>query len=76
MTIPELKQMAAAIRCDIIDMITTAKAGHPGGSLSSADLVTALYFRVMRIDPANPAGPTGIVSSFRKATPARCGMPP
>ena len=38
MTIPELKQMAAAIRCDIIEMITTANAGHPGGSLSAADI--------------------------------------
>ncbi len=59
MTIPELKNMAAAVRCDIIEMITTANAGHPGGSLSAADIVTALYFRVMRIDPKNPrlAGP-------------------
>jgi transketolase len=35
-------------------MICTAKAGHPGGALSSADIVAALYFRVMRIDPQNP----------------------
>ncbi len=54
MTVEELKSMAATIRCDIIDMICTAKAGHPGGSLSAADVVTALYFRVMRIDPKNP----------------------
>lgn len=57
MNIPELKQMAATIRCDIIDMICTANAGHPGGSLSAADIVTALYFRVMRIDPGNPNWP-------------------
>ena len=54
MSIEELKQMAAVIRCDIIDMICTANAGHPGGSLSAADIVTALYFRVMRLDPENP----------------------
>ena len=57
MTVEELKSMAATIRCDIIDMICTAKAGHPGGSLSAADVVTALYFRVMRIDPENPGWP-------------------
>jgi transketolase len=57
MSVSELKQMAAAIRCDIIEMITAANAGHPGGSLSAADIVTALYFRVMRIDPKNPTWP-------------------
>jgi transketolase len=35
-------------------MICTAKAGHPGGSLSAADIVTALYFRLMRLDPQDP----------------------
>ena len=57
MSVEELKKMAVIIRCDIIDMICTAAAGHPGGSLSAADVVTALYFRVMRIDPENPDWP-------------------
>jgi len=57
MSVKELEQMAVVIRCDIIDMICTAAAGHPGGSLSAADVVTALYFRVMRIDPQNPDWP-------------------
>jgi transketolase len=57
MSVKELEQMAVTIRCDIIDMICTAAAGHPGGSLSAADVVTALYFRVMRIDPQNPDWP-------------------
>jgi len=57
MSVKELEQMAVIIRCDIIDMICTAAAGHPGGSLSAADVVTALYFRVMRIDPKNPGWP-------------------
>ena len=57
MSVDELKQMAATIRCDIIDMICTAEAGHPGGSLSATDIVTSLYFRLMRIDPANPRWP-------------------
>ncbi|MGD9054991.1 MAG: transketolase [Desulfobacterales bacterium] len=57
MSVEELEKMAVIIRCDIIDMICTAAAGHPGGSLSAADIVTALYFRVMRIDPENPDWP-------------------
>jgi len=57
MSVEDLKKMAATIRCDIIEMICTAKAGHPGGSLSATDIVTALYFRLMRIDPANPSWP-------------------
>jgi transketolase len=57
MSVEDLKKMAATIRCDIIEMICTANAGHPGGSLSATDLVTALYFRMMPIDPANPRWP-------------------
>jgi transketolase len=57
MSLDELKKMAGTIRCDIIEMTCTAAAGHPGGSLSVTDIVTALYFRVMRIDPANPQWP-------------------
>jgi transketolase len=57
LSIPELEAMAATIRCDIIEMICTAQAGHPGGSLSATDLVTALYFRLMRVDPAQPDWP-------------------
>jgi transketolase len=52
-----LKAMAAQIRYDIIYMTHAAQAGHPGGSLSATDIVTALYFRVMRIDPARPDWP-------------------
>jgi len=53
----ELELMAATIRCDIIEMIHLAGSGHPGGSLSAADILTALYFRVMRIDPQHPDWP-------------------
>jgi len=49
-----LKRKANDIRRDIIHMIHKAGAGHPGGSLSAADIVTALYFHVMRIDATNP----------------------
>jgi transketolase len=57
MSIEELKLVAGAIRCDIIEMITTAQSGHPGGSLSATDIVAALYFRIMRLDPTNPDWP-------------------
>ena len=51
-TIEELKAIASQVRRDIIRMVTTAKSGHPGGSLSSTDILTALYFSEMKQDPA------------------------
>ncbi len=54
MNVAELKQMAVQMRGDILKMIYEAQAGHPGGSLSATDIVTALYFRMMRLDPENP----------------------
>lgn len=56
-SVDELKEKAAVIRKDIIEMIFEAQAGHPGGSLSATDIVTALYFRLMRVDPENPQWP-------------------
>jgi len=53
----ELRQVAARVRRHIIGMIGLAGSGHPGGSLSAADLLTALYFRVLRLNPADPAWP-------------------
>jgi len=50
----KLEETALDIRHDILNMIYKAKAGHPGGSLSAVEVVTALYFHVMNIDPANP----------------------
>lgn len=49
-----LKKKANDIRRDIVHMIHKAGAGHPGGSLSAADIVTALYFHVMKVDPKKP----------------------
>ncbi|NLM95705.1 MAG: transketolase [Firmicutes bacterium] len=49
--------MANQIRRDVVEMIYRANAGHPGGSLSCVDLVTALYFAVMRLDPKRPDWP-------------------
>ena len=57
LSVADLQQMAARIRTDIIRMTHAAGEGHPGGSLSATDMMTALYFRVMRIDPARPDWP-------------------
>lgn len=51
MNVSELKRVASQIRRDIIRMIHGCQSGHPGGSLGAADLVTALYFDQMQIEP-------------------------
>jgi len=48
---PELKDIAAQIRRDIVRMVHGANSGHPGGSLGCADFFTALYFKIMKHDP-------------------------
>ena len=50
----ELKKKANDVRIGIVTAVHAAKAGHPGGSLSIADVMTYLYFEEMNIDPANP----------------------
>ena len=58
MNVTELKKTANHIRKGIIEEVHAAKSGHPGGSLSSADIVTYLYFKEMRnIDPKDPENP-------------------
>lgn len=54
MNVNELKQTARKVRIDALRGIHAASSGHPGGSLSSADIITALYFSVMNIDPDDP----------------------
>ena len=53
-TIKELEEIARLIRIDIVTMIHKAGDGHPGASLSVTDMITALYFHVMKVDPQNP----------------------
>ena len=55
--IPALKELANKVRLDIIQEIYYAKSGHPGGSLSVADILTVLYFNEMHIDPEKPEDP-------------------
>lgn len=53
----ELKKQAIEVRKGIVTAVHSAKSGHPGGSLSAADMLTYLYFEAMNIDPADPKNP-------------------
>jgi transketolase len=55
--VAELDEIARQIRIMIIQMISQAASGHPGGSLSAVEILTYLYFKEMHIDPSNPALP-------------------
>ena len=57
MTTLELQKMANEVRKGIVTAVHSAKAGHPGGSLSAADVFTYLYFEEMNIDPKDPKKP-------------------
>ena len=54
MKIEEIQKISKELRKDIIEMIYRAKSGHPGGSLSIADILALLYWKEMNIDPKNP----------------------
>lgn len=51
----DLKKIANNMRIDIINMLEESKSGHPGGSLSACEILSALYFKEMNIDPKNPS---------------------
>ncbi len=53
----QLKSIAKKLRRSIVTMIAEAGSGHPGGSLSAVEIVTALYFSVLRYDPQDPSLP-------------------
>ena len=50
----ELQKVANEVRKGIVTSVHAAKAGHPGGSLSAADIFTYLYFEEMNVDPKDP----------------------
>src|SRR3984893_13897059 len=52
--VDQLAALSKSMRREVIEMITAAKSGHPGGSLSAVEIVVTLFFDVMRHDPANP----------------------
>jgi len=56
-SVGQIQEIARRMRIEAVKMIHEARSGHPGGSLSAADIVAALYFRVLRHDPANPDWP-------------------
>lgn len=55
--IAQLQQVARQIRIDVLNMVYRRKAGHPGGSFSAAEILAALYFHQLKIDPARPDWP-------------------
>lgn len=82
--IAELNEIARLLRRDVIEMIHRRGAGHPGGSLSAAEIITALFFHHLRIDPSRPAWPErdrfilskGHACATLYAAMARCGFFP
>lgn len=57
LSLEDMKRLAKRLRRHIVTMTAEAGSGHPGGSLSAVEIVTALYSRVLRHDPANPGWP-------------------
>jgi transketolase len=55
LNVPGLQQIAKTIRRDIVSMVANANSGHPGGSLSSVEILVSLYYGIMQHDPKNPA---------------------
>ena len=76
MTIQELQATCKQVRRDIINLTADAGSGHPGGSLSATEIMVALYFQKMNIDPKNPRGMNRdrFVLSKGHATPGLYGV--
>ena len=76
MDTPALKNICTQVRRDIINMTANAGSGHPGGSLSATEMLVALYFDVMNVDPKNPSDPARdrLVLSKGHAAPALYGV--
>ena len=66
MTDEQLERVANEVRKGVLVATHAAKSGHPGGSLSAADILTYLYFEEMNVDPADP----------QKATAPPASTPP
>src|SRR5882724_2163475 len=82
--VAELQSISKQMRREIVEMITFAKSGHPGGSLSAVEILVTLFFDVMKHDPANPKWPARdrFILSKGHAAPvlysvlAECGYTP
>ena len=71
----ELQLKANEVRKGIVTAVHAAKAGHPGGSLSAADIFTYLYFEELNIDPKDPKKPDRDVSYCPRDIPHRDCIP-
>ena len=75
MNIPEMEAVCKQVRRDIITMTAAAGSGHPGGSLSATEILVALYYDLMKVDPKNPyrpcPGPSGAVQGPRRPCAVR-----
>src|SRR5207302_3910050 len=82
--VEELQALAKTIRREIVEMITAAKSGHPGGSLSAVEILVTLFFDVLRHHPDNPKWPDrdrfllskGHAAPILYAVMAECGYTP
>ncbi len=82
--VDQLQEICKRVRRHIVTMIGEAKSGHPGGSLSAAEILVTLFFDVMKHDPANPAWPDrdrfilskGHAAPVLYAVMAECGYTP
>jgi transketolase len=61
------QEKAKQLRADIVKMTYLAKSGHPGGSLSCVEMLMALYYNIMKVDPSNPGWKNGTASCSGKA---------
>lgn len=66
-----LKEQSADIRRSVVEMIGRARLGHIGGDFSVADILTTLFFAVLKLDPAQPVAPCATVSFSAKAIAPR-----
>lgn len=71
----KLKKLACKARSGAIIGTYNAKSGHPGGSLSAADIFTYLYFKEMNVDSSDPKTLTETASSYPKVMPAPAFTP-
>ena len=82
--VQELQSIAKQMRREIVEMITHASSGHPGGSLSAVEIVVTLFFDALRHDPSNPQWPDrdrfilskGHAAPVLYAVMAECGYTP
>ena len=68
----ELELLCSRFRNQLIDLLHSIQTGHPGGSLSCTELLTALYFEIMNVDPEHPDMEEGTVWCSPKATRPPC----